>query len=163
VKSNRTLLAGSMLVAAVATASAATPPDRTGAQDTERGRYLVRITGCNDCHTPGFAESGGQVPEGQWLTGGALGFRGPWGTTYPSNLRLYFARLSEDQWVQTARTLNTRPPMPWFNVRALNEPDLRALYRYVRTLQPPGAPAPAFVPPGREPQGPAVRYPAPAK
>jgi mono/diheme cytochrome c family protein len=162
-KAGRTLLAGSMLVAAGAAVSAATPPDTTGAQDMERGRYLVRITGCNDCHTPGFAESGGQVPESQWLTGGTLGFRGPWGTTYASNLRLYFARLSEDQWVQTAHTLNTRPPMPWFNVRALNDPDLRALYRYVRTLQPAGAPAPAFVPPGREPQGPAVRYPAPAK
>jgi mono/diheme cytochrome c family protein len=162
-KANRTVLAGSMLIAAGATASAATPPDTTGAQDMERGRYLVRITGCNDCHTPGFAESGGQVPEGQWLTGGTLGFRGPWGTTYASNLRLYFARLSEDQWVQTARTLNTRPPMPWFNVRALNEPDLRALYRYVRALQPAGAPAPPFVPAGREPPGPAVRYPTPAK
>lgn len=24
-----------------------------------RGEYLVRTTGCNDCHTPGYAESGG--------------------------------------------------------------------------------------------------------
>jgi mono/diheme cytochrome c family protein len=148
-----------MLVAAAAASSAATPSDT--ADGIDRGRYLVRITGCNDCHTQGFAESGGQVPESQWLSGGALGFRGPWGTTYASNLRLYFARLSEDEWVHAARTLTTRPPMPWFSVRALNEPDLRALYRYVRTLQPAGAPAPAFVPPGREPQGPAVRYPAP--
>jgi mono/diheme cytochrome c family protein len=157
---HRTLLASTALVAAAA-AAAATPSDSADAAGIERGRYLVRITGCNDCHTPGFAESGGQLPESQWLTGGTLGFRGPWGTTYASNLRLYFAKLSEDQWVQAARTLKTRPPMPWFSVRALNEPDLRALYRYVRTLQPAGAPAPAFVPPGREPQGPAVRYPAP--
>ena len=42
----------------------------------ERGRYLVRITGCNDCHTAGYAPSGGKVPEAQWLTGDALGWRG---------------------------------------------------------------------------------------
>lgn len=22
----------------------------------ERGRYLVKTTGCNDCHTPGYAQ-----------------------------------------------------------------------------------------------------------
>jgi mono/diheme cytochrome c family protein len=57
----------------------------------ERGRYLVRITGCNDCHTEGYAEAGGEVPEEQWLKGSALGWRGPWGTTYGTNLRIYFA------------------------------------------------------------------------
>lgn len=25
----------------------------------ERGRYLVVVGGCNDCHTPGYGESGG--------------------------------------------------------------------------------------------------------
>jgi mono/diheme cytochrome c family protein len=146
------------LLAAAVHAPAAEPGD---AADIERGRYLIRIAGCNDCHTAGFAESAGQVPERQWLSGGALAFHGPWGTTYASNLRLYFAKLSEDQWVQAARTLRTRPPMPWFSVRALDEPDLRAIYRYVRTLQPAGSPAPAYLPPGREPPEPAVRYPAP--
>jgi uncharacterized membrane protein len=24
----------------------------------ERGRYLVKITGCNDCHTAGYAPTG---------------------------------------------------------------------------------------------------------
>lgn len=32
------------------------------------GRYLVKTTGCNDCHTPGYAPSAGAVPEAQWLT-----------------------------------------------------------------------------------------------
>lgn len=39
----------------------------------ERGRYLVEIAGCNDCHTLGYAQSGGQVPESTWLTGDSLG------------------------------------------------------------------------------------------
>jgi len=29
----------------------------------ERGKYLVTITGCNDCHTPGYAEGEGKTPE----------------------------------------------------------------------------------------------------
>jgi mono/diheme cytochrome c family protein len=129
----------------------------------ERGRYLVRITGCNDCHTAGYAPSGGKVPETQWLTGDALGWRGPWGTTYPTNLRLYMQDLTEEQWVKKARTLMARPPMPWFNVRDMSTSDLRALYRYVRHLGPAGKPAPAYVPPSETPAGPYVQFPAPPK
>ena len=129
----------------------------------ERGRYLVRVSGCNDCHTPDYAVNGGRVPEAQWLTGDPLGWRGPWGTTYPTNLRLYFAGLTEDEWVRRAQTLSARPPMPWFNVRAMTRDDLRSLYRYVRSLGPAGAPAPAYVPPGREPVGPVVAFPTPLR
>ena len=28
-----------------------------------RGEYLVRITGCNDCHTPAYGDRGGNVPK----------------------------------------------------------------------------------------------------
>jgi hypothetical protein len=70
----------------------------------DRGRYLIKITGCNDCHTPGYAEAGGKIPEKDWLTGDSMGWRGPWGTTYASNLRQYMQLLSEDQWVKTAHT-----------------------------------------------------------
>jgi mono/diheme cytochrome c family protein len=126
----------------------------------ERGRYLVKIGGCNDCHTQDYAMKGGRIPEKQWLTGDRLGWRGPWGTTYPTNLRLHLASMSEDQWVKKASTLSTRPPMPWFNVREMNEPDLRALYRFVRSLGPAGEPAPPFVPPGQEPKGPVIAFPA---
>jgi mono/diheme cytochrome c family protein len=129
----------------------------------ERGRYLIKITGCNDCHTAGYAPTGGKVPESEWLTGDALGWRGPWGTTYPTNLRLYMQDLTEDQWVKKAKTLNTRPPMPWFNVRDMSTSDLRALYRYVRHLGPAGKPAPAYVPPGGTPAQPYVQFPAPPK
>jgi mono/diheme cytochrome c family protein len=129
----------------------------------ERGRYLVQIAGCNDCHTANYAMSGGKVPEKEWLTGDALGWRGPWGTTYPTNLRLYFQDLTEDQWVKKGKTLNTRPPMPWFNVRDMTERDLRAMYRYIRHLGPAGKPAPAYVPPEKTPEGPYVQFPAPPK
>jgi mono/diheme cytochrome c family protein len=129
----------------------------------KRGRYLVRIGGCNDCHTAGFAPSGGKVPESQWLEGDSLGWRGPWGTTYPVNLRLYMQKLSEDEWVKKAKALNTRPPMPWWALRAMTESDLAALYRYVRQLGPAGKPAPDYLPPDQTPSPPYVQFPAPPK
>jgi mono/diheme cytochrome c family protein len=129
----------------------------------KRGRYLVQIGGCNDCHTAGYAPSGGKVPEAQWLLGDALGWHGPWGTTYATNLRLYMQDLTEDQWVKKAKTLNARPPMPWFNVRDMSTTDLRALYRYIRHLGPAGQPAPAYLPPDKTPPEPVVRFPAPPK
>ena len=134
-----------------------------GDAQVERGRYLVQITGCNDCHTAGYAMSGGKVPESQWLTGDSLGWRGPWGTTYPVNLRLYMRDLTEAAWVQRAKTVQTRPPMPWFNLHDMTEQDLKAIYRYVTALGPAGSHAPIFVPPGKEPNTPYVQFPAPPK
>ncbi len=129
--------------------------------DIERGRYLVKIGGCNDCHTPGYAERAGVVPERQWLTGSDLGWQGPWGTTYASNLRLVMARMSEAQWLQLARTAQYRPPMPWFNLHAMSERDLRAIYRFVQHLGPAGTPAPAYVPPGGSVHTAVIRFPEP--
>jgi hypothetical protein len=43
----------------------------------------------------------------------------------------------------------TRPPMPWFNVRAMTDADLRGLYQYVKSLRAGGAAAPAFLPPDK--------------
>jgi mono/diheme cytochrome c family protein len=129
----------------------------------KRGRYLIQIAGCNDCHTAGYAPTGGKVPEAEWLAGDALGWRGPWGTTYPTNLRLYFQDLTEDQWVKKGKTLSARPPMPWFNVRDMSTSDLRAIYRYIRHLGPAGKPAPAYVPPAKTPAQPYVQFPAPPK
>jgi len=83
-------------------------------QTVDRGKYLVTIAGCNDCHTTGFLASEGKTPEDLWLTGDSFGWRGPWGTTYGSNLRIVVQALSEDQWVTLARNLTARPPMPWF-------------------------------------------------
>ena len=57
-----------------------------GESKVDRGRYLVKIAGCNDCHTAGYAAAAGNVPESAWLTGDTLGWRGAWGTTYAANL-----------------------------------------------------------------------------
>ncbi len=129
----------------------------------ERGRYLVRIGGCNDCHTSGYAMTAGKVAEEQWLTGDRLGWRGPWGTTYPANLRNFMAQMTEKQWLSFASTIETKPPMPWYDLRAMSSEDLRAIYRYVKASGPRGEAAPAYLPPEQEPQGPFILFPQPPK
>lgn len=114
-----------------------------------RGRYITRVSGCNDCHTPGYAESGGKTAEADWLTGVPVGFKGPWGVTYPANLRLLAQTMDESAWLTYARAPR-RPPMPWFNLRDMSDDDLRAVYRFVQSLGAKGVPAPAYAPPGTE-------------
>jgi mono/diheme cytochrome c family protein len=125
-----------------------------------RGRYLVQIAGCNDCHTPGYMETAGNVEESLWLTGSPVGWHGPWGTTYPPNLRLVVGRLTEAQWLVYARN-EWRPPMPWFALRDMTDEDVAAIYRYLRHLGPAGEPAPAALPPGVAPPEPVFRAPQP--
>ena len=129
----------------------------------ERGRYLVKITGCNDCHTPGYAQSGGKVPQKDWLVGDQLGWKGPWGTTYAANLRRYMQTMTEAEWIKVAHTQQYRPPMPWFALHAMNKQDLKAIYQFVKYLGPAGDAAPAYVPPDKEPTGPVVLFPQPPK
>jgi mono/diheme cytochrome c family protein len=144
-----------------ATTSTQTAPRATAAPNAtiERGRYVVEIGGCNDCHTKGYAEAGGKAAEADRLKGDTLGYRGPWGTTYPTNLRLSIGKMTEDDWVKRAKTLETKPPMPWFNIRAMTEADQRALYQYVKSLGQSGTAAPAALPPDKAPPQPYIQWP----
>jgi mono/diheme cytochrome c family protein len=143
----------------VSHASAATQA-KADAQSIARGRYIAQLGGCNDCHTAKYMLSDGKVAQKDWLMGDILGWRGDWGTTYAPNLRITMSKLTEDQWVKTARTLEARPPMPWFTLREMKEQDLRAFYRFVRQLGSVGDPAPAYLPPGQTPNGPYVQFPS---
>lgn len=135
--------------------AAAAPSD---AELIARGEYIARIGGCNDCHTPGYAETGGQVPKAQWLVGSPLGWHGPWGTTYPANIRLKVQDMDEAKWMDYTATLHTRPPMPDFAVRGMTETDRRAIYRFVRSLGPAGQVAPSYLPPDQKPNPPYVDW-----
>jgi len=130
-----------------------------------RGEYLIRTTGCNDCHTVGYAESQGTLPKAEWLKGSPLGYNGPWGTTYAPNLRLRLQEMTEVQWLEFSANLRTRPIMPDFAVRTMTAEDRRAIFRFVQSLGPAGQPAPKYLPPGQTPPAPyftLVLPPAPA-
>jgi len=135
------------------------PLTRANTEQIDRGRYLVKTTGCNDCHTPEYVERAGDVPESQWLIGASLGWQGPWGTTYPINLRDLVQTLSAEEWLEVARR-PARPPMPWFALRDMTDEDLTAIYSFIRSLGPAGRKAPPFVPPGQAAKTPVVRFPS---
>jgi len=81
------------------------------AQTVARGKYLVTVAGCNDCHTPWKMGAAGpepdmsrmlsghpqdaqlpsapQLPEGPWVVAVAAtntAWSGPWGVSYTANL-----------------------------------------------------------------------------
>lgn len=140
--------ATAVLFATLAATSTSGAPD---AATLARGRALVVYGTCNDCHTAGWRDTDGAIPVAKWMTGSAIGFRGWWGTSYPTNVRLDFQTMTVDRWISAVRTRAGHPPMVWQDLRQLPDSDLRAIYAFVRSLGPAGVPAPAAVEPWREP------------
>ena len=129
------------------------------ANDSAAGAYLTIVGGCNDCHTADWAQSNGATPHASRLTGNPVGYRGPWGTSYATNLRLLPTRMSEERWVAVLTTADSghgRPPMPWMNTAMMSQRDLRNLYRYVKALGPSGTRVPRAVALGVEPTTPYI-------
>jgi mono/diheme cytochrome c family protein len=122
----------------------------------ERGRIVSIVGGCHDCHTAGYSQADGVIDPSLALKGNTVGWQGPWGTTYALNLRLTAQALSEDGFVAHLAGLRALPPMPWYNLRAMPESDLRSLYRYIKSLGDPGEQAPVALPPGEKPKTPFV-------
>ena len=133
-----------------AASSLASAGDADKAASIDRGRYVVEISGCNDCHTAGYAGSGGKIVESEWLKGDTLGYSGPWGTTYPSNLRLRLGDMDLAAWKSFARSAVLRPPMPYWALNRMSDDDLEAVWAFTRSLGKAGAPAPTALPPGVE-------------
>ncbi len=85
----QTLLFATILPRPAAATDLATPP-RLVRHRRPRGsagrawQYLTSIAGCHDCHTEGYTEAGGNAPPARWFTGSSVGFKGPWGVSYPT-------------------------------------------------------------------------------
>lgn len=171
----KAILLAAVLVPATAVLVTVASADRLGATPAgrpkpngrvERGRYLVAIAGCNDCHTPGYDVAGGAVPEADWMVGSPVGWRGPWGTTYPINVRLLVDGLTEDEWLTYAKSTKGAPPMPWWSLHRMADDDLRSIYAFLRALGPKGGAMPSALPPDAVPPPPyldlKVVLPAPA-
>ncbi|MFQ5852858.1 MAG: c-type cytochrome [Candidatus Binatia bacterium] len=139
----------------------------------ERGRYLVHnLAYCVGCHTPLGPGGEGDPDLKLYLSGvpakfaGAkkgppqvAGFRGRRGARYyPKNLtpdpQTGIGKWTEDQFVR-AFTERTRPDgtkydksqMPWERYRNMKEEDIRAIYRYLRTIKPIKNKVPENIPP----------------
>ena len=131
----------------------------------DRGKYLVSITGCHDCHSP---KSEGMTPDPARLLSGRpattkipspangeihasldfTAFYGPWGQTVASNLTPDAATglpgrgYNEKTFVQAMRTGKKpngggmQPPMPVEVYQNLSDDDLRSIWMYLQTLKP---------------------------
>jgi hypothetical protein len=126
----------------------------SGDVSVERGLQVSIVGGCNDCHTEGYNESAGKIDPAKALRGIPVGWQGPWGTTYASNIVLKLQDMSEDEFVTYAKSFTARPPMPFYNVHAMDESDLRSFYVYVKSLGEAGPAMPEALPPGVAPKTP---------
>jgi hypothetical protein len=130
----------------------------------ERGRYLVGITGCHDCHspkvkgmTPDMSRALSGRPSTTQLPSKADGevhasldltaWTGPWGQSVASNLTPDEAtgigkRYDEKAFLMTMRTgkkpngTPILPPMPSEVYQNMTDDDLRAIFAYLRTIKP---------------------------
>ncbi len=107
----------------------------------KRGRFLVSVIGCADCHTPvdnhhvpipGMDFSGGQV------------FQVPWGTVASANLTPDPSGIpyyDEAMFIKTMRSgavgvRELNKVMPWAVLRNLTDEDLGGIFAYLKTLKP---------------------------
>jgi mono/diheme cytochrome c family protein len=106
----------------------------------QRGKFLVTVAGCGDCHTP--MKRGDPIP-GLELAGGQI-FEGPWGRTATANITPDASGISyydEALFAQAVRTGYVKarplsPIMPWWTFRNMTDEDLRAMFAYLRTAKP---------------------------
>lgn len=134
------------------------PPSLLAADEVsvERGFYISIIGGCHFCHTEGYREADGKIDPEKALKGSSIGWQGPWGTTYAANLRDSAMGFNEDKWVDHLKNKVNLPTMPWYQVQAMTDSDLRSVYLYIKSLGPPGELAPFYREPGKEPRTPYV-------
>jgi hypothetical protein len=124
------LVLSGLIARVVAQTPAAAPVDTAR---VERGAYLVRIMGCNDCHTPLKLGPNGPAPDmsraltghpaelvmppapalppGPWGWVGAVtstAFAGPWGVSFAANLtpdqETGLGKWTEDMFIATMKT-----------------------------------------------------------
>jgi cytochrome c553 len=159
------LWAGIISIALVSSIQSAVQKQGSWSSRVARGKYLVMITACHDCHSPKLdaqmtpdmsrALSGRPLTtappkqeEGRIVAALDLtAWAGPWGNSYAANLTPDSTtgigkRYNEAKFIQTLRSGKKPegdpllPPMPWSVYRNMTDDDLKAIYTYLRTLPP---------------------------
>lgn len=132
------LLAGAALLGASIHGAAAR-------SQVQRGKYLVNVIGCTDCHTPGALM--GHPDFKRFLGGSNVGFAIPGlGVFVPPNLTpdkaTGLGKWTREQ-IVTAMTTGVRPDgrilapiMPWRDFAHLTRSDAMAIADYLKSLRP---------------------------
>ena len=135
----------------------------------ERGEYLTVIMGCHDCHTPGGLY--GAPDFRRALAGSELGWKGPWGVSYASNLTPDSATglgtWTEEEIIRALQAGVGKdggpvaPPMPWPNFARLTRDDVTAIVAYLKSIPAVAHEVPESSPPGRSVTGTIIPIPRP--
>ncbi len=146
---------------ALAAMTAACNNQPTAEETIARGKYLVSIAGCTDCHTPGNFT--GMPDASKALSGSDVAFFLPgMGYFYPPNLTNDMTGLAQWTPAQIVTALRTgvrpdgrklAPIMPWMNLANLTDQDANAIAAYLKSLpgimhQVPPPAGPDAMPPG---------------
>jgi mono/diheme cytochrome c family protein len=137
----------------------------------ERGKYLVTIGGCTDCHTPGHFL--GKPDMTRYLGGSEVGFETPAGVFYGPNLTPDKATgLGDwtDAQILAALQTGTRPDgrmlspvMPWHAFAALTKQDAAAIVAFLKSVPPVPNKVPGPFGPGEKPTSLVMKIVPPAK
>jgi mono/diheme cytochrome c family protein len=133
----------------------------SGVDTLARGKYLVTVIACGDCHTPGAMY--GSPDMSRQLSGSEVGWKGPWGVSYARNLtpdaETGIGAWSDEQLINAFRTgmrpdgRHLSPPMPWPDFANLTDEDAHAVAAYLKSLPPVRHKVPDPLPPGVTPAG----------
>ena len=114
------------------------------------GRYLTRIAGCYECHTPHDDKQ--QLDTARAFAGGWQ-MNGPWGRVVTANLTPhgdgYLARATREEFIGRFRAFASidadnapiapkgrNTIMPWLPFAGMTDDDLGAIYDYLKTVKP---------------------------
>lgn len=168
------LLVVMCLFTALAAISCSTAETKTAAAEpvdpVARGRYLVAIMSCTDCHTPGHFY--GAPDTNRFLSGSEVGWVGPWGVVHARNLTPDSATgigsWTKEQIMHAIRTGNTpdgtqlAAVMPWMNyANVLTDEDAMAIASYLKSIPPVTHKNLDRVPPGGKPKSAVIVFPPP--
>ena len=106
----------------------------------KRGKYLVTIAGCTDCHTP--QDQHGHPLPGMDFGGGII-LNGPWGRVASANITPdpsgipYYDEAIFTQAIRTGyvRMRELNQIMPWHIYRGMTDEDIVGIFAYIRTLK----------------------------
>jgi mono/diheme cytochrome c family protein len=154
----------------LAPAQSTTSDTKPAGDKVARGKYLVTVAGCNDCHTPWKVGPGGPEPDmsrmlsghpegielppaptlpaGPWIVSVAAtntAWSGPWGVSYTANLtpdpETGLGKWTLRNFTDTLRTGRhmgrgraVLPPMPIQMYKNFTDPDMDAIFSYLRTI-----------------------------